>query len=188
MGNLAKPDSVARVTNARQRGLEIKKLQEEALAQLPLNTLYIVLYIRSDPPRANDFHWGYYFHQTTSGGSKYHMRNLGGGWIPDHGPTSGVFKSNFLCVLIQIANVPEPKHAILDQTMRSRDDDVNQIPGVTCRIWLMTILQRLIEEGLVRCDDHQKLQDECMMFGNQYSATAASNSQPRPVVRSKLCK
>lgn len=83
-------------TTARERALAIKKSQEDALARLPLNTLYIVLDIRSDPPQPNDFHWGYYFHTSPRGGSKYHMRNLGGGWIPDHGETGGVFKSNFL--------------------------------------------------------------------------------------------
>lgn len=116
---------------AKERASAIKKTQEEALTRLPLNALYIVLYIRSDPPQPNDFHWGYYFHTGPQGGYKYHMRNLGGGWIPDHGKTGGVFKSNFLCVLIQIATVPQGKHGQLDQIMKSRDHDVNSIPGVT---------------------------------------------------------
>ncbi|KMU85036.1 hypothetical protein CIHG_02819 [Coccidioides immitis H538.4] len=80
---------------ARERASIIKKAQEDALARLPLNTLFIVLYIRSDPPQSNDFHWGYYFHTSAQGGLKYHMRNLGGGWIPDHGPTGGVFQVQF---------------------------------------------------------------------------------------------
>ena len=172
---------------ARDRALAIKRTQEEALARLPLNALYIVLYIRSDPPRPNDFHWGYYFHTSPRGGLKYHMRNLGGGWIPDHGTTGGVFKSNFLCVLIQIANVPLAKHSLLDQIMRSHDGDVNSIPGVTCRVWLMAILQKLIQHGIVHCSNVDALQQECMVFGNQYSAGAAMNTQPRPVVSSRLC-
>lgn len=40
------------LTNVKEKGLALKKIQEEALARLPLNTLYIVLYIRGDPPRA----------------------------------------------------------------------------------------------------------------------------------------
>nr|KMM72953.1 hypothetical protein CPAG_09243 [Coccidioides posadasii RMSCC 3488] len=79
--------AVQKPVTARERASIIKKAQEDALARLPLNTLFIVLYIRSDPPQSNDFHWGYYFHTSAQGGLKYHMRNLGGGWFPDHGPT-----------------------------------------------------------------------------------------------------
>jgi hypothetical protein len=79
------------------------------------------------------------------------------------------------------------QHGQLDQIMKSRDHDVNSIPGVTCRVWLMTILQQLTQQGIVQCSDRDALQQECMTFGNQYSAGAAGNSQPRPVVRSALC-
>lgn len=97
--------------------------------------------------------WGYCFHKSSQGRLKYHMRNLGSGWIPDHGTTGGVFKSNFLCVLVQIAIVPLAKHSQLDQIMGPRDGDVNSIPGVTCRVWLMVILQQLNQHGIVRCSN-----------------------------------
>ena len=173
---------------AKERALAIKKTQEEALSRLFVGTLYIVLWIRSDPPQPNDFHWAYYFHTSPQGGLKYHMRNLGDGWIPDHSATGGVFKDNFLCVLVQIASVPQAKHGQVDQIMRSRDGDVNSIPGVTCRVWLLFILQRLIQDGIVQCTSSvEAVQQECMVFGNQYSVGAARNDQPRPVVRSRLC-
>ncbi|KAJ9299672.1 hypothetical protein DTO271G3_2556 [Paecilomyces variotii] len=173
---------------ARARALAIKKAQEEALIQLPLDTLYIVLYIRSDPPQPNDFHWGYYFHTSLRGGAKYHISNLSGGWIPSHESTHGVFKSNFLCALVKIATVPKENHSRLDQIMKSRDGDVNAIPSVTCRVWVMTILQTLIQHGIVRCSNNvYALQHECMEFGNEYSVGAANNEQPRPVVESRLC-
>ncbi|KAJ6095209.1 hypothetical protein N7486_005955 [Penicillium sp. IBT 16267x] len=129
----------------------------------------------------------YYFHTSAMGGTKYHMRNLGGSWMPDHGPTGGVFKSNFLCVLVQVAIVPGTVYGRLDQTMRSHDGDVNSIPGVTCRVWLMEILQKLIQQGIVRCSNAEALLQECMGIGNQYRASAAINQQPRPVLRSRLC-
>lgn len=115
------------------------------------------------------------------------MRNISDGWIPDHGPTGGIFKSNFLCILIQIATVPEASRNSLDQIMRSHDGDVNTIPGVTCRVWVIKILQKLIEQGIVRCSDADALQQECMAFENQYSPGAALNQQPRPLVRSRVC-
>ncbi|KAJ5960963.1 uncharacterized protein N7479_008113 [Penicillium vulpinum] len=170
-----------------RRGLIKKQQEEEALARLPLNTLFIVHWIRSDPPPQNDFHWGYYFHTSTMDGTEYHMRNLGGGWIPDHGPTGGFFKSNFLCVLVQVAIVPGTVYGELDRIMRPHDGDVNSIPGVTCRVLLMRILEKLTEQSIVRCRNFDALLLECMAIGNQYSASAAINQQPRPVVRSRLC-
>ncbi|KAJ0421186.1 hypothetical protein BJY00DRAFT_312372 [Aspergillus carlsbadensis] len=180
--------SAPKQPSQRERGLLIKKAQEEALARLPIDTLFIVLYIRNDPPQLNDFHWGYYLHTSPRGGVKYHVRGIGSGWIPDHGERGGgVFKSNFLCVHVEIANVPSAQHALLDQIMRSHDADVNSIPGITRRVRLLTILEELAGAGLVRCGDIGALQEECMAFGNWYSDGAARNEQPRPVVRLTLC-
>lgn len=107
-------------------------------------------------------------------------------WVVDGYPR-GVFKSNFLCVLIEIARIPQAKHSQVDQIMRSHDGDVNSIPSVTCRVWVMAILQKLILNGIVQCSNCDALQQECMRFGNQYSDAAATNDQPQPVVKSRLC-
>lgn len=56
MSKASAPGTASRTVSARERALVIRKAQEDALARLPLNTLYIVLYIRSDPPQPNDFH------------------------------------------------------------------------------------------------------------------------------------
>ncbi|EFY88763.1 hypothetical protein MAC_05198 [Metarhizium acridum CQMa 102] len=125
--------AVQKPATPRERALVTKKALEDALARLPLNTLFIVLYIRSDPPQPNDFH------TRAQGGLKY--EKPGRGMDPGPWPNRRRFKSNFLCVLIEIANVPLGKHGPLDQIMRSRDGDVNSIPGVTCRVWLMVILR-----------------------------------------------
>lgn len=172
---------------AKEGALLVKQSQESALAALPLNRLYIGLWIRHDPPIANDFHWGFYYHKTVKGGTKYHMKGLGSGWIADHGSTRGVFKSQFLCVLIEIGRIPADKEGTLDQVIRSRDGSANDIPGMTCRVWLFTILPFLVQSGLVRCNDLQGLQQECFDFGNANMASAARNEQPRPVTVSNLC-
>ncbi|KAL4881775.1 hypothetical protein BJY04DRAFT_188099 [Aspergillus karnatakaensis] len=86
----------------RERAAMIKRAQEDQLAQLPVNNLYIVLWIRDDPPRPNDFHWAYYFHTISSRGTKYHVKDIGNGWIADHAPTGGIFKSLFLHVVIKL--------------------------------------------------------------------------------------
>jgi hypothetical protein len=95
------------------------------------------------------------------------MKNVGdSGWIPDHGTTSGVFKSLFLCALIQVAIVPETEQRQVDQLIRSHDGDINSIPRVTCRLWDMVILQKLSRHGIVRCNNIDALEQECMAIGN----------------------
>lgn len=165
----------------------IKQAQEEALESLPQRKLYINMYIRDDPPAANDFHWSFYYHKTNRGGIKYHLKNLGGGWITDHGWTGGVMKSQFLCVLVQIASIAADEEQRLDRIMRTYDGSANDIADVTCRVWLVEILQHLVQEKLVECNDLQSLLAECFAFGNQYMTDAAANRQPRPVVVSTHC-
>lgn len=171
----------------REKALEIKQLQELALVALPQGKLYMLLYIRSDPPIANDFHWAFYYHKTKSGGTKYHVRNLGSGWIAGHGSAGGVFKSQFLCVLIEVGSIPADKEGTLDQTMKSLDGSVNTIPGLTCRVWIFMILPLLIQAGLLQCNDLAGLQQECCDFGNAHMTSSASNDQPRPVEISNRC-
>lgn len=74
--------------------------------------------------------------------------------------------------------------------MRSYDDEVNSIPGVTCRVWMFAaILPQLVRSGLVRCEveDLDALQEECKGFGDRFRWNAARNVQPRPVVVSRVC-
>lgn len=171
---------------------EIKKQQEEALASLPVNTLFIILKNRDDPPQKDDFHWGYYFHTHAAGGIKYHATNIVDNWIGDHGPTGGVMKSLFLCAMVQIADIPPQAHAKLDEIMRSYDSSLNDyiisLPGPTCRTWLMEVMKRLVDAGLVQCKGTvDELQEECLEIGNRFSAETSENKQPRPVIKSKLC-
>ena len=179
--------SIKRGAGAESRRKQIKGAQEQALKDLPQRKLYIVLWIRADPPLPNDFHWGFYYHIHEGGGIKYHITNVGNGWVADYGPTGGVFKSNFLCVLIQVATIPAERAAQLDQIMRAYDQNLNGIPNVTCRVWLFRILEILVQHGLVRCSSLQDLQAECMEYGNQHSEGAAFNNQPRPVTVSRVC-
>lgn len=70
----------------------------------------------------------------------------------------------FPCVMIHIANIPQEKSNQFDQIMRSRDQDVNSIPGITCRVWLVVILRAVVQAGLVRCSSVEALLQECMAF------------------------
>ncbi|KAJ5144218.1 uncharacterized protein N7515_003005 [Penicillium bovifimosum] len=162
----------------------IKAKQAETLARLTPNTLHIALYLRSDPPLPNDFHWAFYLHNGTGStpvGTKYHVRGIGGGWIPGHEATAGIFAENFLCVMIQIGTIPASAHARVDELMRINDQTLNSIPGITCRTWLLEVLGVLVEEGFVHCDVRE-LEKDCMEIGNEHSWSASTNEQPRPAV------
>ncbi|RMZ78775.1 hypothetical protein DV738_g3676, partial [Chaetothyriales sp. CBS 135597] len=166
---------------ATERGAWIKKVQEDALATLPTHKLYIGLWLRNNIPNSNDFHWGFYYHRDDKGGTKYHIKNMGSGWITDHAHTGGALKSQFLCVYVQIGSIPADKEGQLDQLVRSYDGSINTIPGITCRVWIFLVVQRLVEAGLLRCHDLASLERECLAFGNECSSSALKNDQPRPI-------
>lgn len=170
----------------RNTGLQIKQLQESALATLPKQQLYIGLWIRGDPPVLNDFHWAFYHHPTIGAGTKYHIKNLGDGWVADHQSAHGVFKDLFLCVLIAIGTIPEQKQELLEQTMSTYDNELEST-RFTCRTWLFEIMTLLVKAEILRCDSLEDLQRECYYIGNQFKDAAAKNEQPRPVVYSRYC-
>lgn len=183
-------------------------VQTTALETLPPNTLYIALWIRNDPPETNDFHWALYHHHNASiGGKKYDVKGINKNnshWVTDHAWTGNIFKTNFLCVLIRIADLGHgdgDDGERLDEGIHALDGCVNDIPGVTCRVWLFVVLERLVREGVWGLRDDigdvdgggdglglLRLEKECMEFGNRVRQEAALNIQPRPVVVSRFCR
>ena len=122
---------------------------------------------------------------------RYEVTNVTNlGWITKHEWVGNIFKTNFLCVLVRIAElgVGGDEKVKLDAAIRSLDGRVNSVPGVTCRVWLFVIMEVLVKEGFVRCDGSgEDLEEECKQLGNGASGAAAENQQPRPVVVSSLC-
>lgn len=159
------------------------------------NSLYILLFIRDSPPRPNDFHWALYLHRDpASGGTKYHIKSEGSGWIADHGDAVAVMKSFLLVGAFRIADVPEDSNEHVDRTVRTYDDRLNTaVPGITCRVWLLRVLELLrgVEGGdggrVLRCEDVGALEGEVMRWGNENASSADLNVQPRPVADSVLC-
>ncbi|KAF2789726.1 hypothetical protein K505DRAFT_252705 [Melanomma pulvis-pyrius CBS 109.77] len=148
--------------------------------------LYIILFIRGDPPSMNDFHWGLYLHHDSNyGGTKYHIKKEGSsGWITDHGHTRGVFKSFLLVGLFQIATVPQGRESHVDEKIRSYDPSINT-PGVTCRVWVLWVLALLQQPAngytVLRCNNLNELEEEIKQWGNANAQSAADNGQPRPI-------
>ncbi|RAH80679.1 hypothetical protein BO86DRAFT_121756 [Aspergillus japonicus CBS 114.51] len=160
-------------------------------SDLKVNGLYILLFIRSHPPVSNNFHWGLYFHRNPdTGGTKYHIKQQGSGWIAAHGPTAGVFKSFLLVGLFRIADIPAGLESHLDKTMKAYDNRLNS-PGITCRVWVLWVLALLQKpisgKVILRCDNLHSLEAEAKDWGNANAAGAARNDQPRPLATSTLC-
>ncbi|KAJ5700922.1 hypothetical protein N7493_011968 [Penicillium malachiteum] len=162
-----------------------------SLETLDTNSLYVLLFIRDHPPKPNDFHWAYYFHRDTKrGGTKYHVRGVGGGWIPAHEDTHAVMKEFLLVGLFKIADI-SPKHEEkIDPIMRTFDGQLNR-PEITCRVWLLWVLDILqhTDDGdrIVKCDTLNDLEAEIKDWGNQHAMSAANNVQPRPAGASLIC-
>lgn len=109
----------------------------------------------------------------------------------EHASTGCIFKTAFLCVVIQIAEIAAVRVREMEAIMRERDDDVNEINGVTCRVWLKGTLERLVRAGVVECrgdldgrDLWDVVQEEIFAIGNGFMDDAARNIQPRPMVKS----
>lgn len=163
-----------------------------SLEDLEFGGLYIVTFVRSDPPKPNDFHWGLYLHRDAKvGGTKYHVRGFAGNWLADHAIEAGVFKSFLLIGLCQIARIRLESMESVDSTFRTYDGQLNQIPGLTCRTWIFHVLEllRKPQEGsiLLKCDNLAALEQEVLDWSNANAQSAVSNKQPRPLYRSSLC-
>lgn len=162
-----------------------------ASTEIKKGSIYVLLYVRNQPPILNDFHWGLYFHgNTNTRGMKYHIKTVGPGWMPDHGPVTAIMKEFLLVGLFRVADVRPEWHAHVDKTIRSLDDQLN-VPGNTCRVWVLDILSLLQEPvggyQILRCRDISALQKEIFDWGNGHAAAAAANEQPRPIGASMLC-
>ncbi|GIK04001.1 hypothetical protein Aspvir_008076 [Aspergillus viridinutans] len=162
-----------------------------SLSDLKVNGLYIILFIRNSPPIPNDFHWALYFHRhPDSGGTKYHVKQQGSGWIPDHGHTAGVLKSFLLVGLFRIADVPAGWEGHLDRTITTYDSQLNTL-AITCRVWLLRVLallQKPIDgKVILKCDSLVALENEVKNWGNANAMGAHNNDQPRPIAASSLC-
>lgn len=157
---------------------------------LSKNSLYVALYLHGFGTESFKFHWALYFHdETHNGGIKYHIRDIGAGWMPEHGHKGGIAKEAFLVGLIEVArNVLEDWHAVLDTLARAGDGVLNATPGITCRTWALDVLSRLIDAGLMENCDLGILEQEILGMGEEWRPSALLAELPRPIRSSRLCE
>lgn len=93
--------------------------------------------------------------------------------------------------LFQIARIPAGATNDVDIIFKTYDQQLNQLPGLTCRTWVFDVLKLLQKPWnggmLLKCTDIVALEQEIMAWGNSNAFGASRNKQPRPVSASKLC-
>ena len=107
--------------------------------------------------------------------------------MTDHGVTKGVFKSFLLVGLVQVANIPTSMADKAKALITQDDNNLNSIPGNTCRTWVLRALERLKDADILHCSDVLALEQEVKDWGNSEQQATLDNVQPRTIVRSKLC-
>jgi len=159
-----------------------------SLPELKVDGLYIILFVRSPEYDPDNFHWVLYLHQgPVKGGMKYHIKGEGDGWVTDHAVTAGVFKSFLLVGLLHIANVPKGWEDRANSIITEDDNRLNSIPGNTCRVWLLSALERLRDAGVLHCSNLVALEREVKDWGNSHQISAIDAQTPRPCGVSNLC-
>ncbi|KAA8646445.1 uncharacterized protein ATNIH1004_007875 [Aspergillus tanneri] len=163
------------------------------MTSLMPNNLYIALYIRTDPPQPNNFHWTLYHHHyhhdsaSPATGTKYHIINESTGWIATHGRESCILKTFLLFGLVRIASVPWDATDAIDRSIRMYDSQLNAM-GVTCRTWLFRVLRDLQEdEHALQGVDLEALEEELTQWGYGFADEACRNVvDPQSAVLSNI--
>ncbi|RPD53258.1 hypothetical protein L226DRAFT_540779 [Lentinus tigrinus ALCF2SS1-7] len=161
--------------------------------RLVVGGIYIILFLRTksnDQPDACNCHWGLYHHIDPMSGVKYHIKNMGVGWIADHGLTRRAMGSMFLIGLLRIGHCAPQDRGRLQTIVESFP--LNQVPpgygSLTCITWTLHIVNLFRRHQYVRCDDLSALEQEATNMGMAHWGPAYDNVQPRPISDSRVCK
>lgn len=147
------------------------------------NSLNIGIFVRDTEP--GTYHWCLYMHHTGSTGKKYHIRNLGSGWLTEFGILKSALKEMLLIGYVRIASIPPEKQAEADRLIESTP--INR-EGVTCRTWLLEALGSLVSAGIVVCSHLEELEEEVRTFGAANFSEAGLKTINPPIVDSTVCK
>lgn len=155
--------------------------------------IYVALFVRGE---ANTFHYSLYHHHSSckdakgrivTDGMQFSVNQLGVGWITAHERTAGVMNLLFLVGLVKIGSCEDS--AELERLVRVEDDMLNEIPGVTCRVYTMRAIQRLLEASILRSIFNatlEEIEEELRHFALAHEEDANMAIQPRPLHFSKL--
>ena len=157
---------------------------------LQLNGLYVILILRTSPPQRIDFIWGFYLHGNSSRGTRYHIKNMGSGWITEHEQVAGAIDTFSLIGFVQIATIPTGQESYVDEQIRAYDSSLNSLSELSSRTWVLRVIALLQKEvngaKLVKCADLNALDGEIKSFGNEHALATHNNKKPRPIIISSI--
>lgn len=171
-----------------------------ALSALIPNSLYIGLTAR--PSDVGTFHWFFYHHLSAEeGGWKMHITNLGSGgktWMSEYTKTRSITGTMFLVCLIEVVSAErQTMHVSMDEkddqddagrksTLMSivQDDDavLNEVEGLTCRVWIGRACKRLQRRGCIDFGDWDKSEEQMIRYAQRHWEDTEFAHQPRPIV------
>ena len=157
------------------------------------DSIYAMLFLHGFGDVPGMYHWAIYHHKNEKeGGFKYHIRNLGMGWITDHGKVHGALRQMYLVGMVRIGSTKksseqsETDDSTIGKIITEKDSFINE-PGVTCKTWALSALHRLASSGYIFSEDIAALDKEIVAFGDKYQRDAVDGIQPRPVQASSIC-
>lgn len=158
--------------------------------------LYISLFLTGYGREAGKFHWGFFVSPPDVpliwgvGGQKYHIQGLQNGWIADHGQVRNAFASIALVGFIRIGVIAATNYPMLPPLLQADDSQLNELAatGLTCRVWVLRALERLLSHGLIRAPSVRAIEIEATQFGEtQRLGVLGGTLKPR-VVDSTICQ
>ncbi|KAH8926401.1 hypothetical protein BT69DRAFT_1239107 [Atractiella rhizophila] len=162
------------------------------MAELPTNGIFIALFLRTDPPQPDDFHWALIISTTDAQARainyKFHISGSNGRWMPDHQRTANFLNSFLLAGCLHIGTFRITDKDILERLITADDQLVNSfLPPYNCVQYILNAISRVAAGGYLQLASIEALKQEALQFGNTNSSSAIRNEQPRPIGVSATC-
>jgi hypothetical protein len=124
--------------------------------KVPVKEEGLYLFIRGNPSIPG--HHGLYRHKSGNGGSEYHARNIGFGWVKETGITHGLPESMGMILLLHVGVVPEDEFSSFESILkgiavRPYDSSFN------CIVWAREALEALVSQRVVALKPHKSVED-----------------------------
>ena len=128
-----------------QSGISNVRGSRDPILRLEVNGLYVLL---SEQEVSNRWHWALYLHRGPSQGWTFHITRPTGFWFYDYRTSESVIYSDEVITALKIAVIDPDMHTILrDRLAQVPLEDTRRFGVLTCRTWLLQVLEKLDNEG-----------------------------------------
>lgn len=115
---------------------------------LDVNGLYVILF--NQDGLQNEWHWGLYLHRAGGEGWLFHIITPGGDWTYQHRATDRVMTSQRVVAALKVAVITEDMHDGIHTRIGAVPlKDTARYGALTCRTWILRVLDELDSEGYV---------------------------------------